>query len=606
MTLRRAPFVAMALIVGVALAAPLLPIASPLRMDVAHRMASPSWAHPLGLDEFGRDELSRILWGGRASLVVAFASSLIAGAIGTMIGVVGGFLRGIVEQVLLRAVDVVLCFPPLLLALLVVTLLGPGAQTLILVLSVLFLPGFARVAYAGTLSVRAQSFVEAVRALGASRARIMLRTILPNIVGPVLVQLSLAAASAIILESGLSFLGLGVVPPTPSWGLAIGAARATMDQAPLLLLWPSLALTATILAMNALCDALRDAFEPHAKPRSVAAYLRAAILAPRDAPSPSGKLLDIRDLTITIPTPRGMAVPVRGVSLSVASGETLAIVGESGSGKTLTGLSILGLLPDVAQISSGSISFNGTDLRAIEAAGWRRLRGGDVAMVFQDPMSSLNPLHRVGAQVAEAIAAHKPLPAREAQARAVSLLQQVGIPDAKRRASAFPHEMSGGMRQRVMIAMAIANNPRLVIADEPTASLDVTIQAQVLDLFAELKRHHDLALVVISHSLPVVAEIADRVAVMYAGEVVEEGPVGVVFASPLHPYTAALLASAPGDDGEPPHSIGGVVPPPEAVLPGCRFAPRCAHRIDRCEAEPAVMAEVAPGRHSRCLRWAEI
>jgi peptide/nickel transport system permease protein len=606
MTLRRAPFVAMALIVGVALAAPLLPIASPLRMDVAHRMASPSWAHPLGLDEFGRDELSRILWGGRASLVVAFASSLIAGAIGTMIGVVGGFLRGIVEQVLLRAVDVVLCFPPLLLALLVVTLLGPGAQTLILVLSVLFLPGFARVAYAGTLSVRAQSFVEAVRALGASRARIMLRTILPNIVGPVLVQLSLAAASAIILESGLSFLGLGVVPPTPSWGLAIGAARATMDQAPLLLLWPSLALTATILAMNALCDALRDAFEPHAKPRSVAAYLRAAILAPRDAPSPSGKLLDIRDLTITIPTPRGMAVPVRGVSLSVASGETLAIVGESGSGKTLTGLSILGLLPDVAQISSGSISFNGTDLRAIEAAGWRRLRGGDVAMVFQDPMSSLNPLHRVGAQVAEAIAAHKPLPAREAQARAVSLLQQVGIPDAKRRASAFPHEMSGGMRQRVMIAMAIANNPRLVIADEPTASLDVTIQAQVLDLFAELKRHHDLALVFISHSLPVVAEVADRVAVMYAGEVVEEGPVDAVFSAPLHPYTAALMASAPSKEGKPLQAIGGTVPSPDVVLPGCRFAPRCVRRVERCEASPAPMIEVAPGRRSRCLRWAEL
>jgi peptide/nickel transport system permease protein len=269
-------------------------------------------------------------------------------------------------------------------------------------------------------------------------------------------------------------------------------------------------------------------------------------------------------------------------------------------------LSILGLLPEVAQISAGIVAFDGADLRRLDEAGWRRLRGGDVAMVFQDPMSSLNPLHRVGAQIAEAIAAHNALPAGEAQNRAASLLGQVGIPDAKRRSRAFPHEMSGGMRQRVMIAMAVANNPRLVIADEPTASLDVTIQAQVLDLFAELKRGHDLALVFISHSLPVVAEIADRVAVMYAGEVVEEGPVGAVFAAPLHPYTAALIASAPSDDGKPPQAIGGVVPPPEAVLPGCRFAPRCSHRIDRCEAEPAVMAEVAPGRRSRCLRWAEI
>jgi peptide/nickel transport system permease protein len=606
MTVRRAPVVAMALIAGLALAAPLLPIADPIRMDVAHRMAAPSWPHPLGLDEFGRDELSRIIWGGRASLAVAFAASLIAGVAGTMIGVIGGFLRGFVEQVLLRAVDVVLCFPPLLLALLVVTLLGPGARTLILVLSVLFVPGFARVAYAGTLAVRSQSFVEAMQALGASRTRIMTLTIVPNILGPVLVQLSLAAASAIVLESGLSFLGLGVVPPTPSWGLAIGSARTTMNQAPLLLLWPSLALTATILAMNALCDALRDAFEPHATPRSPARHLRDTLLSPRATAPGADKLLDISDLTIAIETPRATALPVRGVSLSVAAGETLAIVGESGSGKTLTGLSILGLLPDVAQIRAGAVSFDKTNLLHLDEAGWRRLRGGDLAMVFQDPMSSLNPLHRVGSQIAEAITTHQALPARAAEARAAGLLQQVGIPDAKRRAMAYPHEMSGGMRQRVMIAMAVANHPRLVVADEPTASLDVTIQAQVLDLFAALKRQSNLALIFISHSLPVVAEIADRVAVMYAGEVVEEGPVAAVFGAPLHPYTAALMASAPSEDGKPPQAIGGVVPPPEAVLPGCRFAPRCAHRVGRCESEPVLMVEVAPSRHSRCRRWAEL
>jgi peptide/nickel transport system permease protein len=605
MTVRRAPVVAMALIAGLALAAPLLPIADPIRMDVAHRMAAPSWPHPLGLDEFGRDELSRIIWGGRASLAVAFAASLIAGIAGTMIGVIGGFLRGFVEQVLLRTVDAVLCFPPLLLALLVVTLLGPGARTLILVLSVLFVPGFARVAYAGTLAVRSQSFVEAVQALGASRTRVMTRTIVPNILGPVLVQLSLAAASAIVLESGLSFLGLGVVPPTPSWGLAIGSARTTMNQAPLLLLWPSLALTVTILAMNALCDALRDAFEPHAAPRSVARHLRDTLLPPKPA-RVAGKLLDISDLTIAIETPRGTALPVRGVSLSVSVGETLAIVGESGSGKTLTGLSILGLLPDVAQIHAGTVSFDGSELLHLDEAGWRRLRGGDLAMVFQDPMSSLNPLHRVGAQVAEAIAAHQSLPAHETEARATNLLQQVGIPDAPRRARAYPHEMSGGMRQRVVIAMAIANNPRLVVADEPTASLDVTIQAQVLDLLAALKRQSNLAPIFISHSLPVVAEIADRVAVMYAGEIVEEGPVAAVFGAPLHPYTTALMASAPSEDGKPPRAIGGVVPPPETVLPGCRFAPRCAHRVARCESEPATMVEVAPGRRSRCRRWAEL
>jgi peptide/nickel transport system permease protein len=603
MTLSRTPVIAVGLIVGLALLAPLLGLSDPIRMDVAHRMALPGWQHPLGLDEFGRDELSRIVWGARASLAVAFAASLIAGLIGTVIGVAGGFLRGFVELVLLRAVDVVLCFPPLLLALLIVTLLGPGAKTLILVLSVLFVPGFARVAYAGTLAVRSHDFVEAVRALGASRARIMLRTILPNVIGPVLVQLSLAAAAAIVLESGLSFLGLGVVPPTPSWGLAIGAARATMDQAPLLLLWPCLALTATILAMNALCDALRDAFEPQSAPRSVARHLRRLLLPQAAAPKP-GALLEIRDMTIAIDTPQGTIAPVRDVSLAVAAGETLAIVGESGSGKTLTGLAVLGLLPDVARVQSGALRFDGADLLRLDEAAWRRLRGGDLAMIFQDPMSSLNPLHRVGAQIAEAIWAHGEAPA--AKARATALLQQVGIPDPGRRADAFPHEMSGGMRQRVMIAMAIANNPRLVVADEPTASLDVTIQAQILDLLAELKRRSNLALVFISHSLPVVAEIADRVAVMYAGEIVEEGPVALVFAAPLHPYTAALLASAPSEDGRPPQAIAGIVPAPDLVLPGCRFAPRCAHRIDRCETQPALLVETAPGRRSRCARWAEL
>jgi peptide/nickel transport system permease protein len=605
MKVARAPVVAVALIAGIALAAPLLGLPDPIRMDVAHRMASPTWPHPLGLDEFGRDELSRIVWGARASLAVAAAASLIAGIVGTMIGIVGGFLRGIVELALLRSVDVVLCFPPLLLALLVVTLLGPGAKTLILVLSVLYVPGFARVAYAGTLSVRAQDFVEAMRALGATPPRIMLRTILPNIIGPVMVQVSLTAASAIVLESGLSFLGLGVVPPTPSWGLAIGAARATMDQAPLLLLWPCLALTATILAMNALCDALRDAFEPQSVPRGIGQRLRDLVAPGTQAPA-GDKLLELRDLTIAIETPQGTIRPVRELSLQVDAGETLAIVGESGSGKTLTGLAILGLLPDAAHVLAGDACFDRDELLRLDEAEWRRLRGGPLAMVFQDPMSSLNPLHRVGAQIAEAITAHADMPAAKAQARTVALLRQVGIPDPERRARAFPHEMSGGMRQRVMIAMAIANGPRLVVADEPTASLDVTIQAQVLDLLAELKRESGLALIFISHSLPVVAEIADRVAVMYAGEVVEEGPVDAVFGAPLHPYTAALLASAPSEEGKPPLAIGGTVPPPETVLPGCRFAPRCTKRIERCEAEPATMMQVAPGRLSRCLRWAEL
>ncbi|HTI84561.1 MAG TPA: ABC transporter permease subunit, partial [Acetobacteraceae bacterium] len=334
MRLRAGPVVAVGVVVLVAIAAPLFPLPSPVAMDVAHRLAGPSSAHWLGQDEFGRDVLSRLLFGARISLGVAFSSAALACIGGIVLGLVGGFQGKLAEILAVRSVDIVLCFPPLLLALLVVTLLGPGATTLVPVLTVVYLPGFVRVVYAGVLQVRRHEYVEAMRVLGASQPRIMLRTILPNIVGPILVQFSLAAASGVVLESGLSFLGLGVVPPAPSWGLMIGAARATMTQAPLLLLWPCLALTLTILSMNALCDALRDAVDPHATPRQVRRRIM-DMLVPGGQPTSDAALL-VRDLTIEIDTPAGTIHPVRGVTLEAQPGETLAIVGESGSGKSLT------------------------------------------------------------------------------------------------------------------------------------------------------------------------------------------------------------------------------------------------------------------------------
>ena len=604
--MRRVPWLA-AFAVGaialLALAAPVLPLPDPVHMDIAARMAPPSPAHPLGRDEYGRDVLSRLIWGGRTSLAVAFASATLACVAGTLLGVVGGFVRGVAELLAVRSMDVVLCFPPILLALLVITLLGPGAGTLIPVLAVLFLPGFTRVAYAGVLSARSLDYVEAVRALGAGPWRIMLRTILPAIGGPVLVQFSLAAAAGVLLESGLSFLGLGVVPPTPSWGLMIGAARTTMNQDPALLLWPCLALTLTILAMNALCDGLRDAFDPHPAPPRLRRRL-APPTAPA-APLPTQRGLALAALTVEITTPTGALRPVRDVSLHVEPGETLAMVGESGSGKSLTGLAVMGLLPPVARVANGAIDLDGIDLARLDEAALRRRRGAEMAMVFQDPGSSLNPVHRVGAQITEAIRAHQKLSGHAARDQALALLRRIGIPDPARRLNAFPHELSGGMRQRVMIAMAIANSPHLLIADEPTTALDVTLQAQVLELLADLQRERRLALLFITHSLPVVAEIADRVAVMYAGEIVEQGTIAEVFARPLHPYTTALLASVPAEDGPPPLPIPGTVPSPHALPPGCAFAPRCPRAVARCDAGPPPLVRVSEGRLTRCIRWAE-
>ncbi|RKK05815.1 ATP-binding cassette domain-containing protein [Pseudoroseomonas wenyumeiae] len=601
------PGAIVALIILLAIAAPILGLADPVRQDIANRLAGPMAGSPLGRDEFGRDVLSRLIWGARTSLGVAFASAIIAGVIGTAFGLIGGWFRGLGEILTVRSMDIILCFPPVLLALLVVTLMGPGAGTLILVLSVLYLPGFARVTYAEVLSARSLDYVEAVRALGAPTWRILFRTVLPNVAGPVLVQLSLAVASAVVLESGLSFLGLGVVPPAPSWGLMIRGARATMEQAPMLLLWPCAALTLTILAMNLLCDGLRDAVDP----RTPAGRRRLRLvdrvfpgLVPAPAPR-SDAVLEVQNLTVEIATPRGPIRPVQDVSLSVRAGETLAIVGESGSGKSVTATAVMGLLPPVAVPVEGHAWLGGKDVLRLSEPEMRALRGGPMAMVFQDPMSSLNPVHTVGAQVVEAIQAHQKISSAEAWAKAEELFKRVGIADPAKRLRVYPHEMSGGMRQRVMIAMGIANNPKLLICDEPTTALDVTVQAQILDLLNDLKRETGMAMIFITHSLGVVSEIADRVAVMYAGQVVEQGRVEEVFGNPLHPYTRALLAAVPEGE-EPPLGIPGIVPPPHNFPVGCRFAPRCRFATAACEAAPPPLEAIRAERQVRCIRWHEL
>lgn len=603
---RRFPWIALGLVIlliAVAAAAPLLPLENPLRMRMPMRLAPPSALAWLGRDEFGRDVLSRLIWGARASLTVAFLSTALAAVIGTALGIVGGFMRGLPEWLTMRSMDVLLSFPPLLLALLAVALVGPGVATLIPVLAFIFVPSFTRVAYAGVLTVRSQDYVEAVRSLGAKPSRIMWKTVLPNVIGPILVQFSLVVSTAIILESGLSFLGLGVVPPTPSWGLMIGAARATMNQQPLLLLWPCLALTLTILIMNSFCDRLRDWLDPSAKPAPPAVAATHALASAAEADQ---ALLSVKGLTLAVGDRESEFRPVREVDLKVDRGETLAIVGESGSGKSLTGLTVMGLLPVGIALRSGSVRLAGQEVTTLDAERLRELRGKTASMIFQDPMSSLNPVMRVGDQIAEAIVAHGTAGAGEAKARAVQLLASVGIPDAAARAEVYPHEMSGGMRQRVMIAMAIANDPVLLIADEPTTALDVTIQAQVLELLAELKQQRNLAMIFVSHALPVVADVADRVMVMYAGEVVEEGAANVLFNRPLHPYTAALIACSPSESATPPKPIDGVVPQPGKLPSGCVFAPRCTFKVAACEAAHPPLHVLPDGHKTRCIRWSDL
>jgi peptide/nickel transport system permease protein len=611
------PLLIPGLILGVillaALAAPVLPLADPVRQNVGTRLSGPSLAHWLGQDEYGRDVLSRLVWGARVSLSVALAASVLATVVGTTLGVLGGYFRGLVELGTVRVAEMVLCFPPLLLALLVVTLLGPGAATLIVCLGILFAPGFARVAYAETLSVRVLDYVTAQTSLGAPASRILLRTLLPNIAAPLIVQFSLTTAAAMLLGSGLSFLGLGVVPPDPSWGLMIRGARTTMEQAPLLLLWPCLALSGTVLLLNLLCDRLRDVLDPRAGDRGQPSFLRRLVALPGRQPAIVAKprLLAVQNLTLEVKGPHGPTQVVRGVNLDVAPGETVAVVGESGSGKTLTALAIMGLLPPAVRVASGEVAFTilredrTLDLLCQPERQLQSLRGRDLAMIFQDPASSLNPLRTAGSQIADGLAAHDNN--KDADRRVVDLLREVGLPDPERAARAFPHELSGGQRQRVMIAAAIANHPRLLVADEPTTALDVTVQAQILDLLGRLKEaEQGLGLLFITHNLAVVSEIADRVVVMYAGEVVEQGAVADVFASPRHPYTAALMASAPESESSRLTTIPGTVPQPWALPAGCAFAPRCPSAISACERPIPALQSCGSGHGTRCVRWKEL
>ena len=313
----------------------------------------------------------------------------------------------------------------------------------------------------------------------------------------------------------------------------------------------------------------------------------------------SQPLLDIDNLSVSFRTDRGVVRAVDAVSLRVAAGETLAIVGESGSGKSVTALSILRLLGDAGAIDAGRIVFDGQDLLALDKRAIRAIRGDRIAMIFQEPMSSLNPVLTVGKQVAEPIRLHRNASWRDAYARAAQLLERVRIPDAASRLGDYPHQFSGGMRQRVMIAMALACRPQLIIADEPTTALDVTVQAQILELLKELTREADSALILITHDLGVVARYADRVAVMYAGRIVETAPARTLYATPAHPYTQGLMASIPGIDGE----VGARLPtidgqPPDLARlpPGCPFAPRCRHAHAPCLAAPPPLEAVA-GAH---------
>ena len=592
------------IMVVLAVLTPLLPLQPPNETNTANRFLRPlSEGHFLGTDHLGRDLLSRLLWGTRLSLAVGFAAALVAGLIGAAIGVMAGFFGGRTDNVTMRGIDMLMAFPYILLALAIVAVLGPGLFNALIAVAVVNIPFFARNIRGVTVGIAHREFVDAARLSGMGNTRILLTEIVPNIVPMVVIAMSTTIGWMILETAGLSFLGLGSQPPQADLGSMLGEARAAMITAPHTSIVPGAMILLIVMSVNLLGDGIRDALDPRLRSGALSRPMAATRVERKQGPAAQGEgLLRIEALETQFHVGPRIYRAVNEVSLELNPGECLGLIGESGSGKSVTALSVMGLVaspPGV--ITGGAVRLEGQDLIGAPYEVLRSLRGRKVAYIFQDPLSTLHPLYRIGDQLIEAIRVHEPVSHAHAYSRAVKLLEDVRIPNAAERARAYPHELSGGMRQRVGIAMALANNPDIIIADEPTTALDVTVQAQVLALLDELRRSRGLAILFITHDFGVVAQLCDRVAVMYGGRIVETGPTAGVLAAPAHPYTKRLIACVPelGEGRRALAAIPGLPPAVDDLPPGCAFAPRCDKAKPVCR--EGNIALTGALRQVRCL-----
>ena len=599
-------------VLGAAALAPAIAPYDPNRQDLRAQFEPPSAEHWLGTDDLGRDLLSRLMFGARVSMQVGLTVVFVSMAIAIPIGLWAGFRGGRIDTVLMRIMDGALAFPPIVLALAVAGVMGPGVRNVIIALIVVFVPGTVRLVRGQALAVAAEPFIEASRSIGTKTSWILRRRVLPNVRAPLIVSAATGVGFALLAEAGLSFIGLGPKVPDPSWGNML---RRAYDRAlftdPWQLVIPGAAIALTILAANTLGDGLRAALgaeEIQARRRLREGRLGiTAVKRPSSLQSCESEesLLAVQGLSIEFDTPRGVARVINDLTFDVHKGEILGVVGESGSGKTVTSLAIMRLLPSPpATVVAGQICFEGEDLLAASFSRMREIRGSEIAMIFQDPMTSLNPAFTIGRQLVEVQRLHEINEGAAARRRARELLDLVGIPAAQQRLREYPHQLSGGMRQRVMIAMALACEPHLLIADEPTTALDVTIEAQILDLLRQLQTELEMAVIFVTHDLGTVADLCDRVLVIYAGQVVEEADVDDLFATPSHPYTEGLLAASPhaGADLDGRLSvIPGQVPDIFALPVGCTFHPRCPYAVDECRTAP-VELRIAGRRSTRCIR----
>ncbi|GAB3193828.1 dipeptide/oligopeptide/nickel ABC transporter permease/ATP-binding protein [Geodermatophilus arenarius] len=597
------------LVVVASLTAPLWRPFEPGQQDTANRLALPSAEHWLGTDPLGRDLLSRIFTAGALPLLASALMLVVAFGIGLPLALVAAERGRRVERAISRVTEVFLALPATILLLAVIGVIGNRLYPVMAIMGVLISAAVYRVLLGVAQSVRQRLYVDAARVNGLGSLRVNLVHVLPSMATVVAVQAAQLFGIGLLIVAGLAFLGFGPGEPEPSWGFMIQDASGYIYNAPWLMVPTGLVLALTVVAANELADALagRAAGPGTARRRRPLRRAVAAATAVPAAPADPEAVLDVRDLTVSVDDGPDL---VTGVSFSLRQGQVLGLVGESGCGKTMTARSLMGLLPDGVSVTGGSIRWQGRELAGLSEAELNRVRGREIAMISQEPMVALDPVFSIASQLTGPIRRFRRVDRRQAKRIAAELLRNVGIVDAERVLRSYPHQLSGGMAQRVCIALALTGEPRLLIADEPTTALDVTVQAEILSLLRALVRDTGLSVVVVSHDLGVVADICDTVAVMYAGEVVESGTAAAVLDGPAHPYTMALLGANPHvPEGEPvPQrlaSIAGTVPPPGSWPTGCRFATRCRFAEEACTVPFPVLPAHGEGA-VRCVRVDEL
>ncbi|MFD5160739.1 dipeptide/oligopeptide/nickel ABC transporter permease/ATP-binding protein [Streptomyces hawaiiensis] len=596
----------LAVVVLTALLAPLLAPHDPLdQQPPADGTGHPSAGHWMGQDSLGRDILSRLMYGARWSLAIGLGATALALVAGALLGAIAATSRKAVDETLMRCLDVVMAFPGIALAAVLVAVFGGGITVLICAIAFLFTPPVARVVRANVLDQYGEDYVTAERVIGARTPHIVLKHVAVNCAAPVLVFCTVQVAEAVVFEASLSFIGAGVRPPDPSWGSVIADGKnMVLTGGWWATVFPGLLMLVTVLSLNILSEGVSDAWAaPSAREADVpdeddrleapepgsgevvrlpglAEAARRLRARARHVPRDGQPVLAVENLTIAFDQRHGGVDIVDGISFEVHPGEVLGLVGESGCGKSLTALAVMGLEPKEARIG-GQVRFHQRDLLAEPRRVRRKLLGHEMAMIYQDALSSLNPAMTIRAQLKQVVR-------RGGRRGPAELLTMVGL-DPERTLRSYPHELSGGQRQRVLIAMALSRDPKLIVADEPTTALDVTVQAQVMELLLRLREELGFALILVSHDLALVADVTDRVAVMYGGQIVETGVTADLVEAPAHHYTRGLLGSVLSLESaqERMTQIKGVVPAPADFPAGCRFA-------DRCPRASAVCRTTAP------------